>query len=325
MRVLIACHHPLLNGPITKSSLGSVEDGTVPSDMVYDYVELVDEATLQEKGWYTDPEVRNVKDYFADMGSDGSNLKRYTDVVTDKIKELRKGLYYSTMEQLRKSIPGHSDTKIYSKRDWSDIPDNTYDFVYTNHCPMYYFHNKNFAILNIEGTLSINSVLQQSLRVLKPGGSLVFPIYPSDETPNNPLRDPALKQPGFKVQYKKLQKGELSKKFPEFCIRPKDWFVGYLLTDNGLTQERMIIDRDNCDFLHSDRIMVKLTKQPLTQDDIESETLAAMRTGGRKTYRMPRKYSKSYCRKTTCRKMGFTQRSSCRPYKNCFRSGRKER
>lgn len=31
-----------------------------------------------------------------------------------------------------------------------------------------------------------------------------------------------------------------------------------------------------------------------------------------------RKMSRKYCRKTTCRKMGFSQRSSCRPYKNCF-------
>jgi hypothetical protein len=29
--------------------------------------------------------------------------------------------------------------------------------------------------------------------------------------------------------------------------------------------------------------------------------------------------SEAYCRRTTCKKMGFSQRSSCRPYKNCFR------
>jgi hypothetical protein len=32
----------------------------------------------------------------------------------------------------------------------------------------------------------------------------------------------------------------------------------------------------------------------------------------------PRKYSQSYCEKTPCRKMGFTQKASCRPYKNCY-------
>lgn len=38
-----------------------------------------------------------------------------------------------------------------------------------------------------------------------------------------------------------------------------------------------------------------------------------------------RKMSRKYCRKTTCKKMGFSQKASCRPYKNCFtrRQGRK--
>ena len=40
------------------------------------------------------------------------------------------------------------------------------------------------------------------------------------------------------------------------------------------------------------------------------------RTGG-KTRR--RKMSRKYCKKTPCRKMGFTQKASCRPYKNCYR------
>lgn len=35
-------------------------------------------------------------------------------------------------------------------------------------------------------------------------------------------------------------------------------------------------------------------------------------------YALPRKYSKAYCLKTACRKMGFSQRASCRPYKNCY-------
>jgi hypothetical protein len=37
-------------------------------------------------------------------------------------------------------------------------------------------------------------------------------------------------------------------------------------------------------------------------------------SGGRKT----RKYSRKYCKKTACKKMGFTQKASCRPYKNCY-------
>jgi hypothetical protein len=38
-----------------------------------------------------------------------------------------------------------------------------------------------------------------------------------------------------------------------------------------------------------------------------------------RVFRMPRKMSKAYCKKTACRKMGFTQRASCRPWKNCYK------
>jgi len=36
-------------------------------------------------------------------------------------------------------------------------------------------------------------------------------------------------------------------------------------------------------------------------------------------FKKPRKYSKSYCKSTPCNKMGFTQKASCRPYKNCYK------
>lgn len=45
------------------------------------------------------------------------------------------------------------------------------------------------------------------------------------------------------------------------------------------------------------------------------ETAAA--AGGKR-----RKYTRRYCKKTPCRRMGFTQKASCRPYKNCYRSTR---
>ena len=41
--------------------------------------------------------------------------------------------------------------------------------------------------------------------------------------------------------------------------------------------------------------------------------------GGRKTRRRRRLMSRKYCKKTSCRRMGFTQKASCRPYKNCYR------
>lgn len=41
--------------------------------------------------------------------------------------------------------------------------------------------------------------------------------------------------------------------------------------------------------------------------------------GGRtRRFKKHRLMSKAYCKKTTCRRMGFTQKASCRPYKNCY-------
>jgi hypothetical protein len=44
--------------------------------------------------------------------------------------------------------------------------------------------------------------------------------------------------------------------------------------------------------------------------------------GGKTPYKFPRRFSRAYCKKTPCNKMGFTQRASCRPYKNCYKEAR---
>jgi hypothetical protein len=38
----------------------------------------------------------------------------------------------------------------------------------------------------------------------------------------------------------------------------------------------------------------------------------------RRAFKKPRLMSRKYCKKTPCRRMGFTQKASCRPYKNCY-------
>jgi len=47
--------------------------------------------------------------------------------------------------------------------------------------------------------------------------------------------------------------------------------------------------------------------------------------GRRKTrrFKKTRLMSKAYCKKTPCKKMGFTQKASCRPWKNCYRKSKK--
>lgn len=38
-----------------------------------------------------------------------------------------------------------------------------------------------------------------------------------------------------------------------------------------------------------------------------------------KVWKYPRKWSEEFCRKTKCNDMGFSQKASCRPYKNCYK------
>jgi hypothetical protein len=38
----------------------------------------------------------------------------------------------------------------------------------------------------------------------------------------------------------------------------------------------------------------------------------------RRRFKKNRLMSRKYCKKTPCRRMGFTQKASCRPYKNCY-------
>jgi hypothetical protein len=45
-------------------------------------------------------------------------------------------------------------------------------------------------------------------------------------------------------------------------------------------------------------------------------TYAPKKAGRR--WKMPRKMTRRYCKKTPCKRMGFTQRASCRPWKNCY-------
>lgn len=45
-----------------------------------------------------------------------------------------------------------------------------------------------------------------------------------------------------------------------------------------------------------------------------------MVTKSKKHYKFPRRFSRAHCMSKTCDKMGFTERASCRPYKNCYKN-----
>lgn len=70
------------------------------------------------------------------------------------------------------------------------------------------------------------------------------------------------------------------------------------------------------------RILPEMKKR-VTTDELKTKIDQAIskltpveeNVGGR---RKTRKFKRKYCKKTACKKMGFTQKASCRPYKNCY-------
>ena len=67
---------------------------------------------------------------------------------------------------------------------------------------------------------------------------------------------------------------------------------------------------------------IKYTPGILTPKTPIDMTQDAKQNGGKfdkRRAKSPRKWSRAYCKRTSCDKMGFSQRASCRPYKNCYK------
>jgi hypothetical protein len=69
-----------------------------------------------------------------------------------------------------------------------------------------------------------------------------------------------------------------------------------------------------------DRVKSEELKVQIQNEINKLSGSAAAAAGRRKTRRFKKKrlMSKAYCKKTPCKRMGFTQKASCRPYKNCY-------
>jgi hypothetical protein len=69
------------------------------------------------------------------------------------------------------------------------------------------------------------------------------------------------------------------------------------------------------------------TKKQKTTKPTKTTRKGGQRAGTQKhnrNYTFPRRFSKTYCKKRACNKMGFTEKASCRPYKNCYRLFKKK-
>ena len=57
---------------------------------------------------------------------------------------------------------------------------------------------------------------------------------------------------------------------------------------------------------------------PGTTSRVSAEGQSSRGGRTRRRFKKKRLMSHKYCKKTPCRHMGFTQKASCRPYKNCY-------
>jgi len=60
------------------------------------------------------------------------------------------------------------------------------------------------------------------------------------------------------------------------------------------------------------------TKSPKPKSKRKSPKASQLGGFDKKLAKLPRKMSKKYCMKTHCKQMGFSQKASCRYYKNCY-------
>lgn len=61
------------------------------------------------------------------------------------------------------------------------------------------------------------------------------------------------------------------------------------------------------------------TKPKSSQNQMQNGGQRIVTNKHNRTYMFPRRFSKTYCKKRACKEMGFTEKASCRPYKNCYR------
>ena len=111
------------------------------------------------------------------------------------------------------------------------------------------------------------------------------------------------------------------KKADDMVTTQREWYkvFGDIKSDlRSLTVEDIDIASDLAAKINEKIAQVLTHKEALEKAPGNVLPVAAPAAGGKRKWKMPRKMSRKYCKKTPCRKMGFTQRSSCRPYKNCF-------
>ena len=103
----------------------------------------------------------------------------------------------------------------------------------------------------------------------------------------------------------------LGKKHVEYVKRAKGETTSLTATDS--------FDRDVKDYIAHTNIKDKEYLRML--DDVtkaHNKVESCLKTGG-KSFKFPRRFTRKHCARKPCKRMGFTEKASCRPYKNCYR------
>ena len=97
----------------------------------------------------------------------------------------------------------------------------------------------------------------------------------------------------------------------------KRGFDGWIVFPNSVVEYDPPTYRPRLAAVYSPEVLLCKGAEVATREFKGSLTGGRRRTTTRR-WKMSRKMSRAYCKRTPCRRMGFTQRASCRPYKNCF-------
>jgi len=116
----------------------------------------------------------------------------------------------------------------------------------------------------------------------------------------------------------------VNRKFAEIVC--KSGFNGWIAFPNTLKQRNLdpMYNKNNIKLLqeHMSKDEVKYVYKDYAPEIVVCDWSKFMTYSGgsRRRFKMPRKMTRKYCKKTPCKKMGFTQRASCRPWKNCYKN-----
>lgn len=208
-------------------------------------------------------------------------------------------------------------TTVYGKKTWDDAVRALFQYTTTTPANLMVMTLANLKKLAEGGdeTGIIQKYYLAPRTMLPPS---VFanhkePLRSLAQNPDTPIIVPAqitdVRNDPYRLRYANRDLAKI------VCARG---FHGWIVFPNSVVQyDPSTNTRGVVSIYHHEVALCPGAGGPPTTVKLE-EFMGGRRRAKTRRWKMPRKMSRAYCRKTPCRRMGFTQRASCRPYKNCF-------